>query len=263
MSLRMLKWLTVAIPTALIGGFEYLRHHVFLDKLSMETGNVYITIMVFILSYAFATWMFRKIRLINTKLTREESHRAVYEDRERLSRELHDNIAQMLFFLNVSLTKNDLEDAKSAVTEIDHHLRQAIFNLRSSLEDGTALDKRVEKWMKEWSAVTGIEVHVDIQPEIPKLSDKESTHLFAVIQEAFINIRKHSLAAHAALTMQQTGRCLEMIIADDGRGIMEGKPGNRNYGLLLMRKRAEELGADLSLRSEPGGGTKIRLTYTR
>ncbi len=76
-----------------------------LDVLSMEAGNFYMTLLTLLLSYLFGTWMFGRIQSMNVKLAEEQAKRAVYEERERLAQELHDNIAQILFFMNVQLKK--------------------------------------------------------------------------------------------------------------------------------------------------------------
>lgn len=63
------------------------------------------TLLTLLLSYLFGTWMFGRIQSMNVKLAEEQAKRAVYEERERLAQELHDNIAQILFFMNVQLKK--------------------------------------------------------------------------------------------------------------------------------------------------------------
>lgn len=98
MSYRKMKFFSILIPTFLIGGFEFMRHSVFLHNLSMETGNYLITILTLVISYAFATWMFRTIERKNQRITTEREIGAIYEERERLARELHDSIAQTLFY---------------------------------------------------------------------------------------------------------------------------------------------------------------------
>lgn len=108
MSYRTLKIIAILLPPLLIGGFELIRHSVLLDNLSMDVGNYLITILTLIISYVFTTWMFKNIEENNQRLTAEREMRAVYEERERLAKELHDNIAQTLFLLKVNLKKGKL-----------------------------------------------------------------------------------------------------------------------------------------------------------
>jgi nitrate/nitrite-specific signal transduction histidine kinase len=262
MSLGKLKLLAILVPPIIIGSFEYIRHDFLLSELSMESGNVYITVLTLLLSYLFANWMFRSIERTNERLAAEEARRAVYEERERLAEELHDNIAQILFFLNVQLKKGDLQEARSAVTEIDQHLRQVIYNLRTAPETGGTFHSRLTTWLEEWSGLSGIAVeqHIDIQDL--SVSPSAEVQLFAIIREAFTNIRKHSQADHAAIHLQlnSQGKLGRLEIRDNGVGIVnqDGEPMEPNrYGIKLMHKHAAELGAELKLTAARGGGTEL------
>ncbi|MCK9906283.1 histidine kinase, partial [Frankia sp. Cpl3] len=119
---------------------------------------------------------------MNEKLVEEQARRAVYEERERLARELHDGIAQSLFFLNVKLKQDQLDDARIAVSAIDSHVRQAIFNLRSLPEEGSAFSARLDKWLTQWSALSGIDVIHDLAIAEGFFSPAEEVQLFGVIQ---------------------------------------------------------------------------------
>ncbi|OPY58395.1 MAG: Sensor histidine kinase LiaS [Pelotomaculum sp. PtaU1.Bin035] len=198
---RTLKWFTILLVPLIIGGFEFMRHDYFLRYIPMETGNYYITILTFFLSYFYATWMFRVIEKTNRHLSEEQARRAVYEERERLARELHDNIAQTLFFLNVKLKKGQVEEARFAASDIDHQVRQAIFNLRDLPEEGVSLSQRLNKWIQEWSMLTGIETVPNINIPVAYFSSGEDVQLFGIIQEAFTNIRKHAGAKQVKIDL--------------------------------------------------------------
>lgn len=263
MSMRMLKWLTILLPPLLIGGFEYVRHEFLLESLSMETGNLYITLLTLVLSYAFATWMFRRIVEMNDTLAKEKAKRAVYEERERLAEELHDNIAQVLFFLNVQLTKGQVSEAREAVSEIDHHLRQVIFNLRTVPEEGAGFAMRLQAWLEEWSGLTGIAIDLQLEPGAESVPPPAEVALFSIVREAFTNIRKHSNADKAWLELGRSddGRRWRLRIKDNGQGFdMSDSVAANRYGLSILNKRAVDLGAELLLRSSPGAGTEIVLT---
>ncbi|MGC5325106.1 sensor histidine kinase [Brevibacillus sp. SYSU BS000544] len=261
MTYRFFQVVSVLLPTVLIGGFEYIRHDYLLPYMSMETGNFYITILTFVLSFLFAIWMFRTIRSMNDKLVEAQAKRAVYEERDRLARELHDGIAQSLFFLNVKLKQGKVDDALAAVSSIDHDVRQAIFNLRALPEEGSSLSVRLEKWVTQWSVHTGIEVTqtYDLADDI--LSPAEQVQLFGLIQEAFANIRKHANAKHASIRVSSTlsGRW-ELIITDDGCGITDQPSGRPKYGLTMMKERAAHLKATISITGREEGGTRIQVS---
>lgn len=258
MSLHILKLFTIFLPVLIIGGFEYIRHEFLLNYLSMEAGNFAITLITLLLSYLFASWMFRSIARINEKLAAGEARRAVYEERERLARELHDDLAQTLFFLNVKLKQGKLEDAKAAVSEIDNSLRQAIFNLRTPPEEGTAFIVRIRKWLQDWQAVTGIRLEEHIAIAEQSFGSGEEVQLFGIIQEAFTNIRKHSKASEAAISLTASPVEWRLHIVDDGCGLQQQEPAGKKYGIELMRKRAAELNAAFEIRSAEGRpGTEL------
>lgn len=256
---RTLKILTIVLPTLIIGGFEYIRHNFLLRYLSMTAGNLVITILTLILSTIFATWMFRLIEQMNRRITKEQAKRAVYEERERLARELHDNIAQTLFLLNVKLRQGKLEDSKSAVTQIDYQLRQAIFNLRSNPEDAASLSARINKWLHEWTLVTGIEVNKTHSAIDGKFSPQEEVQLFGIIQEAFTNIRKHADATRANIHFEANPMGWLLQIMDDGRGLTENFMAQNKYGLKMIKERAIQAGAAFSIENHPNGGTILTI----
>ncbi|WP_438444247.1 sensor histidine kinase [Gorillibacterium sp. sgz5001074] len=265
-----LKLFTILFPPLLVGTAEVVRHEWWAGSLSMEAGNVIITVIVFVMSWWYAVWMFRRIEASNNRLAEEEARRAVYEERERLADELHDHIAQGLFFLNVKLQKGRTDEAKSAVADIHNHLRQAIFNLRTDpLEQGDYAG-RLGRWLEEWSALSGIPCRTDIRCTGPGLPTADEVRLSGLIQEAFINIRKHSRAERASFLFEESTEGWKAVISDDGigmdadtwaRGLLGGEG---HYGLSMMARRAEELGADMRLTGAgPDGGTQITVTFNR
>ncbi|WP_277678870.1 sensor histidine kinase [Gracilibacillus dipsosauri] len=257
MSYRLIQILTVILPTILIGGFEFFRHDFLLGHLSMETGNVFITILTFVLSLVFSSWVFHIIKIKNDQLAKEQAKRAVYEERERLARELHDGIAQSLFFLNVKLKQGDVVAASRAVSTIDHHVRQAIFNLRSTPEEDGSMSFRVTKWISEWSSFTGIDVQVDFGITNDLFTLKEEVQIFAIIQEAFANIRKHSESTKAQIGFIGTQDQWQLRIWDNGCGIDLALLSERKYGISMMRERARQVGAGFHISKSELGGTEI------
>jgi signal transduction histidine kinase len=264
-----LKLFTILFPPILIGGAEVIRHEWWVNVISIEAGNLLIAVIALALSLWYAEWMFRRIEASNARLAEEQARRAVYEERERLAGELHDNIAQGLFFLNVKLQKGHTEEAKSAVAEINNHLRQSIFNLRSLPEETADFEDRLRRWLEEWSAISGIRCRIRIEAASADFSTAEEVQLFGLIQEAFTNIRKHSRADHAGLELLAGPDQWQLTVTDNGTGIpqevmMNGLNGSgpvsvHRYGLLMMAKRAEALHAGFSISRPEQGGTVLRV----
>lgn len=260
MSYRYLKIITILIPTFLIGGFEFLRHSgLFLQDVSMKAGNYFITILVFIVSSVFSNWMFKTIKEKNHRISLEREMRAIYEERERLAKELHDNIAQTLFLLKVNLKKGKLNEAQGLVSSIDSNLRQAIYNLRTSPLEHVSLSKRIESWLDDWNTVSGIDLDISIDVEEGYFSPAEEVQLFSIIQEAFTNIRKHSDAKFASLHFNTTPSKWELIIEDNGKGFSVREFPQKKYGLLMLKERVHKLGAVIDISSEKESGTKIKI----
>ncbi|ETI70076.1 sensor histidine kinase [Neobacillus vireti] len=257
MSYRTLKIITILIPPLIIGSFELIRHSVLLHDLSMETGNYLIILITLAVSYVFSTWMFKMIEDKNHRLTTEREMRAVYEERERLAKELHDNIAQTLFLLKVNLKKGKINEASGLVNSIEANVRQAIYNLRVNPLEMISFPNRVENWLNEWSTVSGIEAKVRIQLTEGYFTPSEEVQLFGIIQEAFTNIRKHSGAKSAVLLFQIASDGWEMKIEDDGNGFAQDERNPNQYGLVMLKERVEKINAVLHITSEQNHGTKI------
>ncbi|MCK9918271.1 ATP-binding protein, partial [Microbacteriaceae bacterium K1510] len=147
---------------------------------------------------------------------------------------------------------------------IDSHVRQAIFNLRSLPEEGSAFSARLDKWLTQWSALSGIDVIHDLAIAEGFFSPAEEVQLFGVIQEAFTNIRKHANASHSSIRLVTGERKQwELQISDDGCGITEPETASKRYGLSMMRERAAQLGATLTIRTGEAGGTEITLNHPK
>lgn len=263
MSYKTLKIITILIPTLLIGGFEFLRHSVLLHHLSMETGNYFITFLTFIVFFVYTTWMFKTIAEKNQRISAEREMRAIYEERERLAKELHDNIAQTLFLLNVNLKKGKINEASSLVNSIDANVRQAIYNLRINPIDINSFPERIENWIESWSAVSGIDSKVIFDVKDGYFSPAEEVELFGIIQEVYTNIRKHSNAVSAILILKTIPDGWEMTIEDNGQGFLTADVGGNHYGLQILLERAHKIKATMDITSEPNVGTIITIKGRR
>lgn len=258
MSYRFLKLSTIFIPTLLIGGFEFLRHSVLLlHDFSMTEGNYFITILTFFVSYAFSNWMFKTIEEKNRRILSEREMRAIYEERERLAKELHDNIAQTLFLLKVYLKKGKLQDAQSLVNSIDSNVRQAIFNLRISPTEKSSFSDRMQRWLDEWSTVSGIDVKSSIQLTESYFNPTVEVQLFSITQEAFANIQKHSEADRVFFHLHTMKNQWELKIADNGKGFSTTETPADKFGLAMLKERAHKIKGKIEIISKHGVGTEI------
>jgi signal transduction histidine kinase len=202
--------------------------------------------------------------------------RAIVEERERIARELHDGIAQLLGFVNnkamavrLLLTKDRADEAdiqlqqlEEASRELFVDVREAIIGLRTTDKAGVGLSGVVEDYTQQFSRLSGIPVELSIGPEVKEadLNAEGELQLLRIIQEALTNVRKHADASRASVSLQTSRAGLELAITDNGIGFQPADPGADQppqFGLSTMRERAESIGATFELSSMPGAGTRI------
>lgn len=209
----------------------------------------------------------------------EESHRiSIMQERAMLAHELHDSLAQTLASLRfrVSMLQQTLKQkdkkttsAETEVEQIKEGLDEANFELRELLAhfrirmDERGLIPATEDLIERFKTESNI--YIFFQNECPslKLPPIVEVHVLHIIQEALTNIRKHSDAKNVRVLI----RCAQhqrfhILIEDDGMGIesevSSAIPGE-HVGLTIMRERAARIGAELSIESEPGEGTRIEI----
>jgi signal transduction histidine kinase len=217
----------------------------------------------------------------NSQLYTKVERQAVLEERNRLAREFHDGLAQGLGFLNFKmqqverlLAREQWETAQESLAEMREgardlyaEVRQTIHNLRWFPEDGKGLNERLHQYVLDFSHRTGLDVSLDVKDE-PKLSPQDEVHLFRIVQEALVNVYKHSQAEQAWVRLHVGPEATILEIEDDGAGIRwEGfshddapSDTSEHLGLRIMQERAEAMGGQLSLDSAPGRGTRLRVT---
>lgn len=215
------------------------------------------------------------IAIENNRLHQQVLDRAVLEERERIARELHDGLAQVLGYINTQtlaikklLASGDTDEAKeelnameAAAKEVYADVREAILGLRASLaRGGLILDLR--SYIGRYSEMAGVttQLQVSEQAEALKLPAWSEIQLMRIIQEALSNIRKHARASRARVSFEAVAEGLRVEVADDGQGfdperlIRTGWP---RFGLQMMRERAKAIGGELEVLSIPRQGTRV------
>jgi signal transduction histidine kinase len=279
--LRLLKWLTALVPGAVVLIYETARQealeHV-LPALPVQYGNVIVWILVLLLTYAFAAFVFRIVeRLQAQALARSRdlaTLRAVVEERARLSRELHDGFAQLVAYMLVRLdtvtgllaanrgeeAMLELERMRSVTDDLYQDVRESISELRTRVSE-RGLSATVRDYVDEYEDRHGITVTVEGDEVSRGLSALVAFQLLRIVQEALANVRKHAGATNAWITFnKQRADWLQMTIRDDGKGFdphAPPDPSRKSYGLLSMRERVESLGGELAIDSQPGKGTRV------
>jgi len=210
---------------------------------------------------------------------RQLSHqilRAGEEERKRISRELHDQVAQTLVGLNVHL-----ESLSREATIRPEHLRERILsmqqlvgksvevvhqfarNLRPTVLDDLGLVPALNAFIKEYSERTGIQIQfTPLTPgRMNELDSDSRTVLYRIAQSALINVAQHALADRVNLSIRRLRNGIQMKIKDGGVGfdvdeVLAAKRHQR-LGILGMRERVEMVGGQFAVKSVPGHGTTI------
>lgn len=201
---------------------------------------------------------------------------AILEERERMSRDLHDGLAQTIGFISAqtraiqamleSGDKRAADDNLSRLAQVaqdsQSELRRYILGLRAAKTQASLIDS-VKSFIAEFITATDISVSISLPEEtLPEFSSAAEANILHVIKEALINVRKHSGAKNVEALFSVDDRSLQVIVSDDGKGFLARQragDGIRHFGLEMMRERAEALGGRLEIRSAPDAGTKVML----
>jgi signal transduction histidine kinase len=196
------------------------------------------------------------------------------DERVHISRELHDDLGQLLATLRVELTllkqlPQGSGQAQTLLASMDALLLNAISSLRRiaanlrprALEKG-GLYFALESLRREFEKRHGIRCGLDALPEALVLDERYSTAIYRIVQESLTNIARHAGAKSARIAMRRDGQELLIDIVDDGRGMMAGDMAKADaLGLLGMRERAASLRGSIVVDGTNGqaSGTHIAI----
>jgi signal transduction histidine kinase len=190
-------------------------------------------------------------------------------ERRTISRELHDQVGQTLNAVLVetaNLAKRipagdaaslrSLDNIRSFADSSVNSIRDIALLLRPSMLDDLGLIPALEWQAREVSRRSGIKVTVKAGNVPEVLSDETRTCVYRVVQEALVNVSRHSGATCAVVTVRQEGNSLSLNVEDDGSGFNTGT--TRGLGMLGMEERVRQLGGQFEISSTPGKGTELR-----
>jgi nitrate/nitrite-specific signal transduction histidine kinase len=218
------------------------------------------------------------VSIENAQLYRQLHTLAILEERDRLAREMHDHLAQALGYLNVKasithdlLSSDSLEKAKESLDEFKRvanllytDVRESIFNLRTSVTPSMEFLPALLDYLEEYHTHYGLDARLMLGNDYPIVLNSEvSIQIMRIIQEALTNVRRHAAASQVRIWLKDDGEQVVIIIEDDGMGFstqdLFAQDQQQHYGLQIMQERAENVGGELSLESNPGKGTRVIL----
>jgi PAS domain S-box-containing protein len=196
------------------------------------------------------------------------------DERKRISRELHDVIAQTLTGINVRLATLKKEaalntkglDGNIAKTQelVEHSVEivhQFARELRPAVLDDLGLIPALRTFMETFTAETGVRAEVTAFAGVEQLNTSGRTVLFRIAQEALANVAKHARASRVKVDIEKLTAGIRMKVHDNGKSFnaeasMAANRGKR-LGLLGMRERLEMIGGSFAIESAPGSGTTV------
>ncbi len=203
---------------------------------------------------------------------------AVLRERERIARELHDGLAQVLGYINAQtlavrklITSNrtdeasvQLEAMEKATKRVYGDVREGIFSLRTPLGQGDRLTDAVRAHLDNYREMPGVPGTLEVveDGELPVLPPASEIQLMWIVQEALNNVRNHAEADSATVRFSVEGPELVVSVEDDGRGFrpeQRARTGWPHFGLQTMRERAEAIGGRFEIDSEFNRGTAVRV----
>ncbi|MDL1966202.1 MAG: PAS domain-containing sensor histidine kinase [Candidatus Desulfofervidus auxilii] len=200
--------------------------------------------------------------------------RVLEEERARISREIHDELGQLLTVLKIEIRKlkerilkdkgefsDELETIKNLIDIIINRTRTISYQLRPPLLDHVGLYAAIEWQIEEFQRTTGIKCKLKMNPGNITLDKEFSIALFRVLQEALTNVARHSGASNVNVVINKIGCKLVMRITDNGIGISQEKiSDSKSLGIISIKERISYLGGSVKIYGKENSGTTVLVT---
>jgi signal transduction histidine kinase len=214
------------------------------------------------------------IAITSARMRESERQGAIVAERERIAREMHDSLAQILGATHlrivalgsrpeiapISRVVAELADLATLTEEAYRDVREAILGLREASRVDRGFIDSLEAYLEKYSHQSGIPATLEssIEGELA-LPPRSELQILRVIQEALTNVRKHGAATAVTVQLSDNPDGMTIAIVDDGCGfdVAETLLGRDGFGLHTMRERMELVGGTLTIDSAPGRGTRI------
>jgi ligand-binding sensor domain-containing protein/signal transduction histidine kinase len=223
---------------------------------------------VVLLSLALLVWQAYRFRLRQV----ESQFAAVLAERNRIAREIHDNLAQELLGISVQLevvartmpsggelATSHLNRVRMLVRRGIAEARRYVWDLRSQALDHNDLPAALSDTARRLTAETEVQAQVEVNGAFRPLSELVEGNLLRIGQEAVNNAVKHAQAGRILISLKFDAGRVQLSVKDNGRGFEQqskGGPGEGHFGLTSMRERAEQIGGTFSIQSN-GSGTEV------
>jgi ligand-binding sensor domain-containing protein/signal transduction histidine kinase len=201
---------------------------------------------------------------------------AVLQERNRIAREIHDNLAQEILGISVQLeivarlmsssteaARSHLDRARSLVRSSVAEARRYVWDLRSQSLEERDLPTALAEMTRRLTAESGLQTQFQVGGTFRPLPQQVENNLLRIGQEAVNNAVRHARARTITVNLNFDARSVRLSVGDDGIGFDRGNGGNGSgdhFGLTIMRERAEEMGGTVFVRSAPGEGSEVTVS---
>ncbi|MFE7223987.1 sensor histidine kinase [Nocardioides sp. NPDC057577] len=216
----------------------------------------------------------REMAELQDELALAQRHSGAIAERTRISRDIHDTVAQALSSIRLLThaggSRTTDADASRTFAQVEALAGDSLGDVRriiaalapAELEDG-ALASALRRMLDRAHDEAGLLVELHVDDTLPILRTEVEVALLRTAQSALSNVRLHSGATRVVITLTDDQDAVRMDISDDGAGFdvaaweRDAGVGSSSYGLRFMRARLRELGGGLDVESTPGEGTAI------
>ena len=200
---------------------------------------------------------------------------SIEEDRKYLANELHEELAQLAAVLKTDIdwikdnthglspaAKSRVEHAAAISQLFMKTIRRISFSISPNMLENLGLNATLERFCKEFTLLNGIPCHFEADYQEKDLSTEVRIDLFRICQEALMNILNHAQASEVKIRIEEAEGKIRLTISDNGKGFAVEQQ-KRRPGLIRMRERAASINGQLSIESEPGKFTLVRVTVSK
>ena len=204
---------------------------------------------------------------------RSKREEAREEERKHIARELHDELGQHLSALRLELSyarmrwgtdnpelREKVESMQQSIDGVIGVVRDLVARLRPTVLD-LGIASALEWLAGEFQTASRVKCELQLDPQIGDFSPWQTSNVFRLVQESLTNVGRHAHARNVQVSLQRQSGSYVLSVRDDGRGFDPSEVGIKSLGIEGMRERAQMLGGQLDLRTGPGQGTNIVLTF--
>ena len=213
------------------------------------------------------------ITMVNAQLYEQAQTLATLQERQRLARNLHDAVNQSLFSAsliaevlprvwerNPNEGRQSLEDLRRLTRGAIAEMRGILVELQPMVITDSDMGDLLQQLGDAFTGRTNIPISLSITGEGALLTEVQVA-LYRLCQEGLHNIAKHAKASQVTMNLHYAADLAELTIRDNGRGFDPAQIPSGHYGLNIMQERAQVIGALLSVTSQVGHGTEIKISW--